>query len=286
MVLALLAATVAAVGYGVSTVMQAVATRRAQGLTALRQPLVVGALVIDGAAWLLSLVALDRLPLFVVQALLASSVVVVVLLARTVLGAPTRGRDVGAIVAVVGALVVLAAGSGEQPAVTPPSGFTTGMLVASGVLVAATVAAYARGGALLLATLGGLGYSGAAIAARGAHASGGLLDTVLQPLAIAIVACGAVGVLAYLRALERGSAGSMAAVLSVTEVVVPGAVGVAVLGDTVRAGWAVPVVAALVLAIAACVVLATSPASVAAEAPESPPAPGRRPGGSQPTGAR
>ncbi|MDQ0424874.1 hypothetical protein [Cellulomonas iranensis] len=284
MVLALLAATVAAVGYGVSTVMQAVATRRAQGLTALRQPLVVGALVIDGAAWLLSLVALDRLPLFVVQALLASSVVVVVLLARTVLGAPTRGRDVGAIVAVVGALVVLAAGSGEQPAVTPPSGFTTGMLVASGVLVAATVAAYARGGALLLATLGGLGYSGAAIAARGAHASGGLLDTVLQPLAIAIVACGAVGVLAYLRALERGSAGSMAAVLSVTEVVVPGAVGVAVLGDTVRAGWAVPVVAALVLAIAACVVLATSPASVAAEAPAQD-TPGERPAGSQTTGA-
>ncbi len=282
--LALLAATVAAVGYGVSTVMQAVATRRAQGLTALRQPLVVGALVIDGAAWLLSLVALDRLPLFVVQALLASSVVVVVLLARTVLGAPTRGRDVGAIVAVVGALVVLAAGSGEQPAVTPPSGFTTGMLVASGVLVAATVAAYARGGALLLATLGGLGYSGAAIAARGAHASGGLLDTVLQPLAIAIVACGAVGVLAYLRALERGSAGSMAAVLSVTEVVVPGAVGVAVLGDTVRAGWAVPVVAALVLAIAACVVLATSPASVAAEAPAQD-TPGERPAGSQTTGA-
>ncbi|MBO9570085.1 MAG: hypothetical protein J7503_14860 [Cellulomonas iranensis] len=284
MVLALLAATVAAVGYGVSTVMQAVATRRAQGLTALRQPLVVGALVVDGAAWLLSLVALDRLPLFVVQALLASSVVVVVLLARTVLGAPTRGRDVGAIVAVVGALVVLAAGSGEQPAVTPPSGFTTGMLVASGVLVAATVAAYARGGALLLATLGGLGYSGAAIAARGAHASGGLLDTVLQPLAIAIVACGAVGVLAYLRALERGSAGSMAAVLSVTEVVVPGAVGVAVLGDTVRAGWAVPVVAALVLAIAACVVLATSPASVAAEAPAQD-TPGDRPAGSQTTGA-
>ncbi len=284
MVLALLAATVAAVGYGVSTVMQAVATRRAQGLTALRQPLVVGALVIDGAAWLLSLVALDRLPLFVVQALLASSVVVVVLLARTVLGAPTRGRDVGAIVAVVGALVVLAAGSGEQPAVTPPAGFTTGMLVASGVLVAATVAAYARGGALLLATLGGLGYSGAAIAARGAHASGGLLDTVLQPLAITIVACGAVGVLAYLRALERGSAGSMAAVLSVTEVVVPGAVGVAVLGDTVRPGWAVPVVAALVLAIAACVVLATSPASVAAEAPAQD-LPGDRPAGSQTTGA-
>jgi drug/metabolite transporter (DMT)-like permease len=88
--LALLAAAVAAVGYGVSTVMQAVAARRAQGLSALRQPLVVGALTIDALAWLLSLLALDRLPLFVVQAVLASSVVVVVLLARVVLAAPTR----------------------------------------------------------------------------------------------------------------------------------------------------------------------------------------------------
>lgn len=285
MLLALLAATVAAVGYGVSTVLQAVATRRAHGLSALRQPLVVGALAIDGVAWLLSLVALDRLPLFVVQAVLAASVVVVVLLARVVLAAPTRGRDVVAVVVVVAALVVLAGGSGEQPAVAPPPAFTTWMLVASGLLVAATVAAYARGGPLLLTVLGGLGYSGAAVAARGAHASGGLLDTVLQPLALVVVACGAVGVLAYLRALERGPAGTLAAVLSVTEVVVPGAVGVTVLGDTVRGGWALPVVLALLAALAACVVLATSPASAAAEDPAPADDGATLPGGAQRDGA-
>lgn len=285
MLLALLAATVAAVGYGVSTVLQAVATRRAHGLSALRQPLVVGALAIDGVAWLLSLVALDRLPLFVVQAVLAASVVVVVLLARVVLAAPTRGRDVVAVVVVVAALVVLAGGSGEQPAVAPPPAFTTWMLVASGLLVAATVAAYARGGPLLLTVLGGLGYSGAAVAARGAHASGGLLDTVLQPLALVVVACGAVGVLAYLRALERGPAGTLAAVLSVTEVVVPGAVGVTVLGDTVRGGWALPVVLALLATLAACVVLATSPASAAAEDPAPTDDGATLPGGAQRDGA-
>jgi drug/metabolite transporter (DMT)-like permease len=246
--------------------MQAVATRRAHGLSALRQPLVVGALVIDGLAWLLSLLALDRLPLFVVQAVLASSVVVVVLLSRVVLGSVVRPVDLAAVAVVVLALGVLAGGSGEQPATAPPTGFVTAMLITSGVLVLATVAAYRSAPAWLLALLGGLGYSGTAVAARGAHAAEGLVGTVVQPLSLAIVACGAVGVLAYLRALERGSAGPLAAILSVTEVVVPGVVGVAVLGDVVRAGWAVPVGLALVAAVVACAVLATSPASATAEA--------------------
>lgn len=273
MILALAAAVAAAVGYGVSTVMQAVATRRASGLAAVRQPLVLGGFAIDGVAWLLSLLALDHLPLFVVQAVLASSLVVVVLLAARVLGARLRRVDRGAIGVTVAALVVLAAGAGEQPAPPPPAGFTPAMLVAAGALALATLAAYRSGHPLLLAVLGGLGYSGAAVAARGAHASGGLLDTVWQPLALVIVVCGAVGALAYLRALERGPVGAVAAVVSVLEVVVPGAVGVLVLADTVRAGWAVPVLLAVAAAVAACGVLALSPANEAAseEAPAASP---------------
>lgn len=267
MTVALVAATIAAIAYGVSTVVQAVAMRRAHGLAGMAQPLVVGALVLDGVAWLLSLVALDRLPLFVVQAVLASSVVVVVLLARVVLSAPTRPRDLGAVAVVVLALVVLAGGSGEQPATAPPQGFDTAMIVASVVLAALTAIAYAKGSPALLALLSGLGFSGAAVAARGAHGADDLLGAVLQPLTVAILLCGACGVLASLRALERGSAGSIAAVLSVTEVVVPGAVGIIVLGDVVRDGWAVPVGLALSAALAACWVLATSPASTTAEAP-------------------
>jgi drug/metabolite transporter (DMT)-like permease len=261
----LLAAAGAAVGYGVSTVMQAVGARRSGGMASLTQPLVLVALVIDGLAWLLSLLALDVLPLFVVQAVLASSVVVVVVLARVVLHAPVRRRDWVAVGVVVAALAVVAGGSGEQPAPAPPAGFTTGMLVAAGALVVGTALAYRRGSAVLLALLSGLGYSGAAIAARAAHASGDLLDTVLQPLAVVIVVCGAVGVLAYLRALERGSVGGSAAVLSVVEVVVPGAVGLVLLGDVIKPGWALPVGAALVAALAACGVLASSPASVSTE---------------------
>lgn len=270
MILALAAAVAAAVGYGVSTILQAVATRRASGLAAVRQPLVIGGFAIDGAAWLLSLLALDHLPLFVVQAVLASSLVVVVLLASRVLGARLRRADRAAIGVTVAALVVLAAGAGEQPAPPPPAGFTTAMLAASGALAVAAVAAYRSGPPVLLAVLGGLGYSGAAVAARGAHASGGLLDTIGQPLALVIVVCGVVGALAYLRALERGPVGAVAAVVSVLEVVVPGAVGVLVLDDTVRAGWAVPVLLAVAAAVVACGVLALSPANEAASAEEAP----------------
>jgi len=264
-ILSLLAAVAASALYAVSTIMQAVATRRTHGLAAVTQPLVIGALVVDGVAWLLSLLALDHLPLFVVQAVVAASLVVVVLLARLVLGATLRRTDLAAMGVVVAGLVVLALSAGEQPAPHPPSGFVTGVNVAAVVVAVGTAAAYRRGHPILLAALGGLGYSVAAVAARGAHASGDLLDTVLQPLAVAIVLGGVAGALAYLRALERGAVGSVAATVSVLEVLVPGVVGLTVLGDVVRSGWAVPAVLATVAAVAGCVVLARSPANAAAE---------------------
>jgi len=264
-ILSLLAAVAASVLYAVSTIVQAVAMRRTSGLAAMTQPLVLVGLALDGVAWLLSLLALDHLPLFVVQAVVAASLVAVVLLARLVLGAPLRRTDVVAMGATVVGLVVLSLASGEQPATRPPAGFVPGVTAAAVVVVLGTVAAYRRGHPILLAALAGLGYSVAAVAARGAHASGGLLDTILQPLALAIVLGGAAGALAYLRALERGAVGPVAATVSVVEVLVPGVAGLVVLGDVVRDGWAVAAVVATVAAVGGCVALATSPANAAAE---------------------
>ena len=265
MILSLVAALAAAVGYGVSTIMQAVATRSTHGLAAVTTPLVVAALLVDGLAWLLSLVALDRLPLFLVQAVLAGSVVVVVLLARWFLGARLRRVDVVAVVAVVLALVVIGAAGGEQPPTAPPAGFVAVLVTGSVLLALATVLLYRSGSSRALSVAAGLGYSVAALGARTAHAADDLLGTVLQPVAVAVVLGGVVGAVAYLRALEQGRVGGTAATASVLEVVVPGGIGVAVLGDVVRDGWAVPAVLALAVALAACVVLATSPANSAAE---------------------
>ncbi|NTV40130.1 MAG: hypothetical protein HGA51_09305, partial [Demequinaceae bacterium] len=50
---------------------------------------------------------------------------------------------------------------------------------------------------------------------------------------------------------------------------VPAGIGVAVLGDAVRAGWAVVAVVATVAAIGASVALAMSPAAEAAQHPSA-----------------
>lgn len=266
MIWALLAAIVSSTAYGVSTIMQAVATRRAAGLAVIKQPLVIAAFVVDGLAWVLSLVALDKLPLFVVQAIIAASLVVVVVLARFVLGTRMRPVDVAAVVAVVVALVIVSLAGGEQPAVPAPRGFVAIMIAASAGLVVLLVVFYRNGPPVVLAVIGGLGYSGAAIAARAATESEGFWATIFQPLAVAIALCAVAGALAYLRALERGSVGTAAAVVSVLEVVVPGVVGIWVLGDRIRDGWDPAAAFGIALALVGCVALALSPANAAAEA--------------------
>jgi len=253
-------AIAAAITYGLSTVLQGLAVRRAIGLAVVRQPLVILSIVLDLGGWLLSLVALDRLPLFVVQAVLASSLAVVVVVARPVLGVHLRRLDALAVVVVVSGLVVLGLAGGEQMATSPPSGFARAMIVAAIVIGGATALLYRSGPTVVMAAVAGLGFGVAALSARALHAGGGLLAILGQPLSIAIVVAGAAGGLGYLRALERGSIGAVAAVVSVVEVIIPGALGIAILGDGVRGGWAVPAGVAIVMALAGIVVLACSPA--------------------------
>ena len=72
MIVGLLAAIGASVGYGVATVLQALGARRSAGLSALRQPAVLGGFALDGLSFLVSLLAFARLPLFLVETVIAS----------------------------------------------------------------------------------------------------------------------------------------------------------------------------------------------------------------------
>ena len=259
MTFALLAALVGTFGYGAGSVLQSLGTSRARGVAVVRQPAYVAGLGCDAVAWVASLVALRALPLFAVQALLAGSLAVTVVLARIVLDVRLALRDALAAGAITVALVVLAAGAGRVSLHRPPGPFTTVMLVCLGVLAAATVLSSRRARSAELAVIAGFAFSGAALAARAAHASSDWATLLHEPLAWAVVGFGAIGMVGYTSALEHGAVGPATAILWVVEVVVPTVVGVHVLGDTVRAGWTVPVVAALVTALGACVVLATSP---------------------------
>lgn len=268
MALAWAAALLGALGYGAASVLQGVGASRATGAAVFRQPTYVVGLACDGLAWLASLVALRELPLFVVQSVLAGSVAVTVVLARLFLHARLRVWDAGAIVVMVLALAALAVAFPAQSAALPP-GLTRWTLVALLAVALATAALYPRGGSLTLAVLAGSAFSGAAVAARALHVSGGIGALLTAPLVWAVLGFGAVGMVAYARSLERGPVGPATAVLWSVESVLAGAVGVLALGDAVRAGWAVPAVAAVLAVVLGCAVLATGPAEQAAGQPVS-----------------
>lgn len=235
---------IATLAYGGASLLQARAAQGAHGKAVLKPGYVLG-LVLDGAAWLLSLVALARLPLFVVQAVLAGSLAVTAVLARLVLGVRLRRAEGVAVGMLVLALAVLAGTAGVEAA-SSPGRLITGLLV-GGAPALALVSLLGRAGrASRLAVLAGLGFSGAALCARATHGTPSHL--LVEPLVYALLAYGAVGAWAYGVALERGHVTGVTATLWGVEVAVPAVVGVVLLGDTVRAdAWPYAVLALLVV---------------------------------------
>lgn len=257
---AFVAALVGTFGYGAASVLQAVGTSRATGLGVLRQPTYVAGLLCDALAWVASLLALRQLPLFAVQALLAGSLAVTVLLARLVLKTPVRPQDAIAAGVVTAALVVLAASAGSTSALKPPSVFTLVMMLGLAILAAATALARSRSRSAECAVVAGVAFSGAALSARAAHGTGSWAGLLHEPLVWAVLGYGAMGMICYTLALEHGPVGPATAILWVVEVMLPAAVGVLVLGDAVRIGWTLPATVSLLLALGACVALASGPA--------------------------
>lgn len=255
MTIAIIAAIIGALGYGVGSVLQARAATAATGLAVLRHPTYLAGVGCDVLAWAASLVALRQLPLFAVQSMLAASLGVTVVLARLLLGSPIRRRDTTALVGVLVALVILASASGSQSVRPPPSFFGTAVVSAVVAIVGAVLFSYRRGQSAWLALLAGASFACAAIAARALELSGSWVAVLLQPEAFGIVAFGIVGSIAYARSLERGSAGSSTAIVWVVEVAVAGLVGITVLGDGVRTGWTLPALLAFGVALISCVVL-------------------------------
>lgn len=261
MILGLGAALFGSLSYGAASVLQAIGAGRASGPAVVRQPVYLLGLVFDLIAWLASLVALQQMPAFAVQSLLAGSVGITVLLAWVFLRVRPRPRDGAALVLLTVALVGVAAASGTQAASAAPPWFAAAAgvsVVALGGLLAAT---YRQGRWAALSLIAGTGFAAAAVCARGLDVSAGWSELLLEPLVWAIAGFGVLGALGYARALESGQVGPATALLWVVEVLVAGGVGVFALGDQVRPGLGWLAVLSVVVAVGASGVLALSPAA-------------------------
>ncbi|WP_258726417.1 hypothetical protein [Cellulomonas sp. NS3] len=281
MTAALLGLAAAALCSGTATILQAVAARREtvrpglalwRGLA--RSATYWSALALVAAGFGLSFLALRTLPLFLVQAGRASSLVVAALLATVVLGARLRWVEIGALVAVGAGLVVLAAAVEPEPAaVASAAGRWTLVVILAVVLTGAAAAlrlGTSRLAGLVLAALSGTGFAVLAAAARTLPADG-VLALLTEPLAWCLGAGGVLGLALGALALQRAPVVAATAVVVGVETCLGAALGIVLAGDrpavgagaTTALAFALVVLGALALARFGSPETAATPAALA-----------------------
>jgi len=274
----LVAALVSAFCYGVAAVMQAVAIRSASRRPAriregdpaagrvdpgllvrlLRQWRFLASLGIDIAGFLAQLVALHRLPLFAVQAVIACNLAVIALLAAWLMRVRLSWREWLAVSGVVVGVGLLGSSAGAEGAATVGPAFQIALMVAVAGVAVTGIAAARLSGRLRTPALGataGLGYAVLAVSAR-ILPGFSPVQLVRNPATYTLAAAGIVSFMMYASALEGGSVTVATAAVVLCETVPPAVVGVMFLGDTTRRGLAGLAAAGFVVAVTSAVALA------------------------------
>jgi drug/metabolite transporter (DMT)-like permease len=266
--LSLLGAVAAAVCFGVASVLQAFAARAAPAgegvdprlLVRLfgRLPYVLGA-GLDLLGFVAELAALRTLPLFVVQAAVAANLAVTAVVAVRVLRVRLSGREWTAVGAVCLGLAMLGLSSGHEHPAHVDVRFRLGMLACVVVIaVAGVLAGRLCDQAVRSSTLGlmaGLGFAFVAVGSRVVTRLAPL-DLLRDPATYVVAAGGLVAMLFFATALQRGSVTTTTAAVVVAETLMPATVGVLLLGDRTRHGYAWVAAAGFVLAVAGALALA------------------------------
>jgi drug/metabolite transporter (DMT)-like permease len=290
MLVSLTAALVAALFYGIASVMQAVAVHEAShrppedtagrvdpGLVPrmLRQWRFVASLCLDALGFVAQLIALRRLPLFAVQAMVASNLAVTAVLASLLIGMALSWREWLAVTGVVAGVGLLGSSVGAEGASQAGTVFKLALIVAvGGLALCGAAAARLRDPlrTLLLGTVAGLGYGVLGIAARVLNGFEPL--TLLRdPAAYAVAAAGIVSFIFYATALEGGSVTVATAAVVLAETFPPAVIGVIFLSDKTRPGLEPAAIAGFLLAVTSAVMLARfgEAKHAARGAPQQPP---------------
>ena len=295
MLASLIAALVAAVFYGIASVMQSVAAHEASNrgpqdadaggvdpgllMRMLRQWRFVVSLCLDALGFVAQLIALQRLPLFAVQAIVAANLAVIAVVASLTIKVKLSWREWLAVTGVVAGVGLLGSSAGPEGASQAGVVFKLALIVAIAALglVGLAAARLLRDPArtLALGLVAGFGYGVIGIAARVLNGFEPL--TLLRdPAAYAVAAAGIVSFMFYATALEGGSVTVATAAVVLAETLPPAVIGVTFLGDRTRPGLEPAAIAGFLLAVASAVMLARF-----GEADH----PGQSPGGQEPRNA-
>lgn len=293
MLIGVAAALLACVGYGVASVLQAYGARssataapgcgddapvtadggptlRSTASAVLTSAFIAG-MALDVLGFAGSVVAARQLPLFLSQTIISANLVVTAVLGVFVLGVRLHRRDWTAIATVIVSLCVLGLTAGPAGTGNSEPGLHWVLLSVAMLVVAVGVGLIRRLGARAAVAAGlvsGVLYGAMAIAVRVVGGVDPLRLGVLlkDPAFWAIAITGLGGFYLFTVALQLGSVNGAVAALVVGETVVPGVVGVALLGDTAHRGMGWLVALGFVTAVGGAVAVAVFGAGDHAEA--------------------
>jgi len=269
----------AACCFGIASVIQALAARAASvGNAGVSPQLLVRmfgqwrfvvSIGLDFIGFIAQLIALRRLPLFVVQAAIAASLAVTAVGAAWLAGHALAGREWVAVVGVIVGIAMLGSSAGESGAGNVDGEFRLGLIIAVSALgIAGVMAARLRGRlrTVALGMIAGLGYGVVGVAAR-ILTGFSPADLVRDPASYALAAAGVISFMFYTSALEHGDVTVATASTVLTETVLPAIVGVIFLSDTTRHGLVGVAAAGFALAVAGALSLARFGEAESAPAP-------------------
>lgn len=275
MIIGILAALIAALAYGTASVMQARGAQSVETssdaaptlrstITAMLTVSFLSGMLLDALGFVAAMVSARLTPLFLSQTIISANLVVTALLATVLLHTRLSRRDKTAIGVVVVALVVLALTAGAEGHRGDKHVLGWVVLAAAIVLLVIGVALIQLFGeriAIIAGLVGGVLFGMLAIAVRIVPGIDpfDLRQLLTSAAFYAILVGGGGGFYLFTVALQTGSVQGASAAIVVGETVIPGIVGIVVLGDTTRAGWAVVAGVAFIAAVAGAVAVASSP---------------------------
>lgn len=247
MVLGYVFAVLAAVATGSGSVLESIGVRRAgayggtsrQLIGLRRQWIYFAGLSVDTLGFVFAVAALQWLPLFLVQTVLAFSVGITAALSAFM---GTRLAPAGWVALGVGAagLVLLGVSAVPAPARTLEPEWR--WLLVGLALPVVAIAWYAKrrsrgwtAGVLALAA--GLGFSTVGVAARTLHIPDSVWQTLVEPSVWAIIVNALAATVVFAMALQVGRPTGVTAIMYTTKTAVASLVGLVYLDDEVRAGF-------------------------------------------------
>jgi drug/metabolite transporter (DMT)-like permease len=261
------AALGAATMFGIGSIRLAVGARRvpfAQGMSLqliprmLRERAILEAFALNLVGFVFHLIALRHIPLFLAQTGIAASLAVTAILSQRVFGSRLGRNDWLAVLAVCVGLGLLAASAGGAGDAVVSTGADIGVIVAVVLLFAAGYAAAHVGGGLGAALVGMVAGTGFAIVSISSRLIPEITPSsvLTSPATYTLAVSGGLAFFLYSVALQRGSVMTATAPMIVLQTATPAAVGVLLLGDTIRPGWSIAAALGLVLSGAGATALA------------------------------